>query len=201
MKLNYAQSTGTLAFLARHDDDAFGRWEAMQRLSMQQISAIMREEQGYPTADYLSVYEHILRDTDSDPALLAQLLSLPTESYISQSMDVIDPDRVHRTREQLIRDIANTHRELLHERYMAAHTLSAGNWTAAETGHRALRDACLMMMMRVENEGAYMHATRQYEQSACMTDTIAALSALIHSEYPNKQAYLEDFFRQGCSVS
>ncbi len=196
VRLDYAQSEQTLAFLARHEDDAFGRWEAMQRLSMLQINAIMDNTPGFPSAEYLSTFTSFLQDRQSDPALLAQLLHLPTEAYISQSMEVIDPDLVHRTRKQLIREIANAHREALHERYMQEHTLSSGHWSAVETGRRALRDACLMLMMRIEHEGAYMHATRQYEQSACMTDTMAALTALVHSEYPNKRAYLEDFFRQ-----
>ncbi len=196
VKLEYAQEEQSLVFLAKYDDDAFNRWEAMQRLSMRQINGIMAGQSGLPSPAYLELYDDILGDTQTDPALLAQLLTLPGESYISQSLAVIDPDQVHQTREQLIRQIANTHRHSLHERYMSEHTHSAGHWTSSETGHRALRDACLSIMMRVENDGAYTHATRLYEQAGCMSDTMSALNALNHSQYPNKQAYLDDFHRQ-----
>ncbi|MCP4010462.1 MAG: aminopeptidase N [Proteobacteria bacterium] len=196
VKLDYAQDVQSLIFLAKHDDDAFNRWEAMQRLSMNQIRGMMAGKEGFPDNKYLSLYDHILADTQTDPMLLSQLLSLPGESYISQDMDTIDPDLVHQTRELLIAEIANTHRHLLHERYMLEHTKSSGRWTPAETEHRALRDACLSILIRVENEGAYTHATRQYEQARCMTDTMSALGALNHSQYANKQAYLDDFHRQ-----
>lgn len=196
IKLDLEQDEASLIFLAQHDDDAFNRWDAMQRLSMLQIRGIMTDKPNYPSADYLELYDHILLDDHSDPALLAQLLSLPAESYISQEMEVIDPDLVHRTREELIRRIADANRAALHERYMREHTLSSGAWTQAETGYRALRDACLSILMRIANDGAYTHATRQYEQAACMTDTIAALGCLSRSGYPQKQVYLDDFYRQ-----
>ena len=196
VKLEYTQDEQSLIFLAKHDDDAFNRWEAMQRLSMNQINGMMANEPGFPSQTYLTLYDHILGDTQTDPALLAQLLILPGESYISQAMDTIDPDLVHETREFLIKQIADTHRHTLHERYMTEQTQNSGQWTSSETGHRALRDACLSIMMRVENDGAYTHATRQYEQAACMTDTMSALGALNHSQYTNKQAYLDDFHRQ-----
>lgn len=196
VKLEYAQDEQNLAFLTKHDDDAFNRWEAMQRLSMDQINGIMANEPGFPSAAYLDLYDHILSDTQTDPTLLAQLLILPAESYISQGMETIDPDLVHQTRELLIRKIADTHRHILHERYMAEQSRSSGQWTSAEVGHRALRDACLSIMIRVENDGAYTHATRQYEQASCMTDTMSALGALNNSQYANRQAYLDDFHRQ-----
>ncbi len=196
VKLDYDQDEHSLIFLAKHDDDAFNRWEAMQRLSMNQINGIMAHKPEFPSPAYLGLYDHILGDTRTDPALLAQLLTLPGESYISQAMDTIDPDLVHQTRELLIKKIADTHRHVLHERYMTEQTQSSGQWTSEETGHRALRDACLSIMIRVENDGAYTHATRQYEQAGCMTDTMSALSALNRCQYANKQAYLDDFHRQ-----
>jgi aminopeptidase N len=196
VKLEFAQDEQSLVFLTKHDDDAFNRWEAMQRLSMNQINGIMANEPEFPSPAYLELYDHILSDTQTDPTLLAQLLTLPAVSYISQGMETIDPDLVHQTRELLIKKIADTHRHILHERYMAEQSQSSGQWTAAEVGHRALRDACLSIMIRVENDGAYTHATRQYEQATCMTDTMSALGALNNSQYVNRQAYLDDFHRQ-----
>ena len=196
VKLDYTQDEQTRVFLTKYDDDAFNRWDAMQRLSMNQINGMMANEPGFPSVAYLDLYDHILNDAQTDPTLLAQLLILPAESYISQGMGTIDPDLVHQTREALIKKIADTHRHVLHERYMQEQSQSSGQWTSVEVGHRALRDACLSIMIRVENDGAYTHATRQYEQASCMTDTMSALGALNNSRYVNRQAYLDDFHRQ-----
>jgi len=197
VKLDFDQDQHSLMFLARHDDDAFNRWEAMQRLSLIEIEKLIEHEQsGTVSEEYIEVYASILNDHQTDPALLARMLTLPAESFISQRMEIIDPDRIHQSREQLIRIIAQTHKEALFQRYVDSHALSTGNWTPAETGQRALRDACLAILFRLENAAVYALACKQYEQSNCMTDIMAALACLTRSSYSNKQGYLDDFHRQ-----
>lgn len=197
IKLAFDQDQRSLIFLARHDDDAFNRWEAMQRLSLIEIEKLIEHEQIENVSNaYIEVYASLLNDRQIDAALLARMLALPSESLISQRMQIIDPDRVHRSREQLIRIIAETHKEALFQRYVDSHALSSGNWTQAETGQRALRDACLAILFRLENAAVYALACKQYEQSNCMTDIMAALACLTRSSYSNKQSYLDDFHRQ-----
>ncbi len=197
VRLEYEQSKQHLIFLAKYDDDAFNRWEAIQRLGLNEIeSLISNDHSGTVSSDYIAVFDEIITDEHTDPALLAQMLVLPSESFISQRMSVIAPQAVHQCREAVVRQIADAHKKALFERYVECHALSSGSWTQAETGQRALRDACLMMLMRLENAAAYSLASKQYEQAHCMTDTMAALSSLTHSQYSNKQNYLNDFHQQ-----
>jgi len=197
VKLDFYQDEHSLKFLVRYDDDAFNRWEAMQRLSLIEVEKLI-EHEGEQTisVDYIEVYASILNDDQMDPALLARMLTLPSESFISQRMPIIDPDRVHQSREKIIRIIAETHKDALFQRYVDSHAHSSGNWTQSETGQRAMRDACLAILFRLENAAVYALACKQYEQSNCMTDIMAALACLTHSSYSNTQSYLDDFHRQ-----
>lgn len=197
IRLDYAQNMQTLAFLVLYDDDAFNRWEAMQRLALIELERLIANPDIKNVSDsYLDIYANILSDKETDPALLAQILVLPSESFISQRMDIIDPDIVHQRREMVIQQIANAHKSSLYERYIECHANSSGEWTQDQTGQRALRDACLALLIRLENAAVYTLASKQYEQSKCMTDVMAALISLTNSAYSNKQTYLDDFHRQ-----
>lgn len=197
IRLDYAQDMQALVFLVQHDDDAFNRWEAMQRLALIEIERLIADpDSNNVSSNFLETYGNVLEDTTTNPALLAQILVLPSESFISQRMDIIDPDIVHQRREMVIQQIANAHKSALYERYIECHANSSGEWTQAQAGQRALRDACLALLIRLENAAVYTLASKQYEQSKCMTDVMAALSALAQSSYSNKQTYLDDFHRQ-----
>ena len=197
VRLDYAQDMQSLVFLVQHDDDAFNRWEAMQRLALIEVERLIANPQNNQvSSEFLAIYGNILKDQKTDPALLAQILVLPSESFISQRMAIIDPQQVHQRREFLIGQIASAHKSALYERYIECHANSSGEWTQEETGQRALRDACLALLIRLENAAVYTLASKQYEQSQCMTDVMAALSALTHSAYSNKQTYLDDFHLQ-----
>ena len=196
VKLEFELDTQTRIFLAKHDDDSFNRWEAMQRLSLAQINNLMTDEKALLSDAYLALFGDLLKDNKTDPALLAQLLTIPSESIISQGMDTIDPDLVHQSRERAIVQIAKAHKSALHKHYTDAQVQSTGHWSQAETAHRALRDTCLSILMRLENTAAFSLATRQYEQASCMTDTMSTLSCLAYSSYENSQHYLDDFHQQ-----
>ncbi len=196
IKLRYEQDASALGFLACHDDDPFNRWEAMQQLSLRQIELCMADKAAVLAPEYVDLYGQLLQDKQTDPALLAQLLILPSESIISQRMDVIDPELVYHSRERILQQLVVAHKDALHDRYVYAHNQSSGSWTQAESAYRSLRDTCLAVLMRLEHEAAYALAMRQYERASCMTDTISALASLAHSRYANKQHYLDDFHQQ-----
>lgn len=196
VKFHYTQNTQALTFLAKHEDDAFNRWEAMQQLSLIEIDQQLNNANAVISASYLTLYGDLLADTQTDPALLARLLTLPTESIISQRMDIIEPKLVHQCRERLIKQISTAHSTQFHHRYRSANANNAGRWTKNETGNRALRDTCLAFLFRLKNDTAYTLATQQYEHTLCMTDTIAALYLLSHSQHPQRQHYLDDFHQQ-----
>src|SRR5687768_15346829 len=67
--LNYPYTDDELLHLMAHDDDAFNRWEAAQRLA----SAIILEGNGVPSPAFLQAAKNVL--ADPDPAFAAEALA------------------------------------------------------------------------------------------------------------------------------
>src|SRR3954463_9953919 len=69
--LNYRYTEQDLIHLMAHDDDAFNRWEAGQRLA----ASTILEAKGVPTPAFVAAARELVRDRD--PAFAAEALSLP----------------------------------------------------------------------------------------------------------------------------
>ena len=101
--LEYEYSDAQLAFLLAHDSDPFHRWEAGQRLMMRRLLNLVDQgvtlAQPYPSnsLDQLIVeaLSKLLRDETLDPAFRDLVLTLPSESMLSEQVAVIEIGRAH----------------------------------------------------------------------------------------------------------
>src|SRR5262249_46927386 len=75
--LNYPYTEQDLIHLMAHDDDAFNRWEAGQRLA----ASTILEAKGVPSAAFLAAGRELLRDRD--PAFAPGALNLPAETFLA----------------------------------------------------------------------------------------------------------------------
>ena len=105
-------TTTTLAHLLAHDSDPFNRWEAGQRLALNLLlRAVEAQRAGRQPAfpdTFASAFAQVLDDGARDPAFAAEALALPSESYIAEQMDVVDPDAIHAVRVALRQYLART---------------------------------------------------------------------------------------------
>src|SRR6185503_16157323 len=83
--LNYPYTEADLLHLLAHDDDPFNRWEAGQRLA----TSTILERKGVPSAAFVAAMGKILRDRDA--MFAAEVLTLPSESFLAEQMDLVDP--------------------------------------------------------------------------------------------------------------
>ena len=56
----------------------------------------------------VDAYRELLTDRDSDPALVAEALTLPDEEYLGEQMAVIDVEAIHHVRQFVRRTLAAT---------------------------------------------------------------------------------------------
>src|SRR5690606_30475345 len=87
-----------LLTLLAHDSDPFNRWEASQRLALRRaLAAIEAHGNGAepPDAAFIDSMRAVLRHPQLDAAFKELVLSLPSETYISEQLEVVDPQRVH----------------------------------------------------------------------------------------------------------
>jgi aminopeptidase N len=127
VRLDYAYTDAELLTLLAHDTDAFNRWEAGQRLMLRcAINAIAASADASSAggtldaeimdADLLAALRRTLRDPQLDAAYKELVLSLPSESYLAEQLDVVDPQRVHAVREAMRLQLATALQQRLGSR-------------------------------------------------------------------------------------
>ena len=80
VRLSGRDDEATLQALIAGDDDDFVRWDAFQRYASRVIDEVGRG--AAPDEGFFEAYRKAL-DTDTDPAMKAQLLMLPSEDYLA----------------------------------------------------------------------------------------------------------------------
>jgi aminopeptidase N len=183
--LNYPYTDEELLHLMAHDDDPFNRWEAAQRLA----SAIILERKGIPSPAFLQAAKNVL--TDPDPAFAAEVLALPSETFLAEQMKVVDPDALHQARNALRKALAKALAGELASKYQGLHRGGPYSPDAASAGRRALKNLCLGYLSEV---GMRALCDEQFRKADNMTDAMAALTALANLDCPERLPALEDFY-------
>ena len=183
--LNYPYSEGDLVHLMAHDDDAFNRWEAGQRLA----ADIVLKQKGEPSAAFLEAALRVLAEPDH--AFVAEALALPTESFLAEQLDVVDPDALHAARNTLRLRIAQKLQPELTKLYRALETGAPYSPDPASAGRRALKNLCLGYLAEL---GLSALADEQFRRADNMTDAMAALMSLANHDCPEREPALQAFY-------
>ncbi|MFZ3389200.1 aminopeptidase N [Buttiauxella gaviniae] len=196
VKLEYKWSDQQLTFLMRHARNDFSRWDAAQSLLATYIKLnVNRSQQGQPLSLPLHVadaFRAILLDEKIDPALAAEILTLPSQNEIAELFQKIDPQAIAAVHEALTRTLANE----LADEFLAvynANKLDAYRVEHADIGKRALRNTCLRYLAFGEKQLAEQLVRNQFASADNMTDSIAALSASVAAQLPCRVELLAAF--------
>jgi len=190
-----------LLSLLAHDTDAFNRWEAGQRLALRRALAAIRT--GGPVTSepldtaYLNAMRDVLRHPRLDAAFKELVLTLPSETYIAEQLDVVDPQRIHAVRETMREQLA----QALHDDWVWAYEQHKDNGAyqpdPVSTGRRALAGMALAMVClaaRANGNPVWPgKALQRFKDAGNMTDRFNALSALVSSGQPLAQDALTRF--------
>jgi|RhiMetdeSRZDD1v2_1073273.scaffolds.fasta_scaffold01498_13 aminopeptidase N len=182
--LEYPYTEAELIHLMAHDDDAFNRWEAGQRLA----ASTILEAKGAPTPAFVAAARELLRERD--PAFVAEALSLPAETFLAEQLAVVDPDALHESRNRLRRELGRALEKELLSLYKGLKSDASYSPDAQSIGRRALRNLCLSYLVEVGHSAL---AYEQFRTAGNMTDSMAALTALANSECPERQPALDAF--------
>ncbi len=182
--LNYPYTENELVHLLAHDDDAFNRWEAGQRLA----ADIILRQRGVPSQAFLNAVRRVL--DDKDPAFAAETMVLPAEGFLAEQMDVVDPDALHAARNTLRLAIAKAVKDELLVQYGALKVTDPYSPDATQVGRRTLRNVCMGYLVEL---GMTPLAQSQFRDADNMTDAMAALISLAGADCPERLPALEAF--------
>ena len=200
VKVRLEQDDAELAFLFGHDPDPFNRWDAGQRLAQNRLLRLVAAaEAGQPLRleeDFIAAFRQTLTHPDLDPALIAQALSLPAESYLADQCAVVNPQAIHEARQFVRRALAQGLRDDLLATYYANRTEGPYVFDADSMARRSLKNLCLGYLMELEEPGPLEHCLEQFRAGDNMTDVLAALTILADYDLPERAEALNQFHEQ-----
>ncbi len=188
------RSAEDLAFLSAHDDDPFGRYEAMQQLMVDTlVAAVAGGDAAYMPV--INAVRNTLANNALDPAFIAEAVLLPSEAFLGDQMLVVDPDAIHDAREALRRDLG----EALADQWRGAYAKYAQSgyaYTPEAKGARRMRNVALGFIMGSGARDAGALAFEQFEAADNMTDRQAALATLVSSDANERTVAIAAFYER-----
>lgn len=196
VKLHYDYSEQALAFLMRHARNEFARWDAAQMLINKAVfDGVTRVQQGQEvelSATLLAAFVAILDEASLDPALKAEILTLPGEATLAELFEVVDIDAIHRVRDAIHTRLAEAFGPRLAATYDSLR-LTGYQVVHADMAKRALKAVVLGYLAALDAERTDALVREQYGAADNMTDTLAALQVANSHLLPCRAALLADF--------
>ena len=192
-------SDDELARLMVCDSDDFNRWEAGQQLATRTMLAMLEAGEGsWPEMHQTlsRAFTDLVAEPPRDRALLAEMLVLPGERYLSEMLEQVDVHRVRAVREAIRLSIARDNRELLFGHYRD--NLIEGTYEPSpeSIAARRLKNICLGYLLQMQDEEAFELCSNQFDRADNMTDQIACLSSIVHYPGELRDQITERFYRQ-----
>ncbi|MCE4071930.1 MULTISPECIES: aminopeptidase N [Pseudomonas] len=195
VKLSFPYDRDQLMFLMQFDEDGFNRWEAGQQLSVQVLQELIgqhqRGEKLVLDQRLITAFRTLLLDTGLDQAMVAEMLSLPSEAYLTEISEVADVEAIHAAREFARQQIGAALHEQLWERYQANRTQSRETAYVAEASHiarRSLQNIALSYLIQSGKAEVLAACQEQYKDCDNMTERLTALAVLVNSSFEKEKA-------------
>ncbi|HSP31671.1 MAG TPA: aminopeptidase N, partial [Halomonas sp.] len=186
VKLHYPYSREDLAFLLTHDSDGFNRWDAGQRLALLAIDDLIAAHRNgvekVMDSRVIDAFKVLLNGPMSDKAVLAEMLTLPSEAYIAEQQPIVDVDAIHAAREFVRQSLAMALRDEFVTIYKANVTEEPYAPTPEQIAQRSLKNIALSYLLSVEDEQGLAFCEAQFAADHNMTDVRQALTLLVHSD-------------------
>ena len=191
--LAFDYSDTQLLTLLAFDTDAFNRWEAGQRLAVRSAITLIAAHADTISANplndaYIEAMRSVLRHPDLDAAFKELVLTLPSETYLAEQLDVVDPQRIHAVREAMRSQLAQALADDWAWVYATYSDTGAYSPDPLSSGRRALTGMALSQLcLAAQASGDTLwpgKTLQRFKDAGNMTDRFNALSALVSSGHP-----------------
>ncbi|WOB89855.1 aminopeptidase N [Providencia sp. PROV175] len=197
VKLDYNYTDEQLAFLMQHASNEFARWDAAQQLINNYVKINVAHYQNGETLvlpePVVDAFRGVLLSDSIDPALVALILTLPSENELAELFTVIDPVAIH----EVINFIHHHLAVEMHDELLSVYrsiNIDGYRVDHQDIAKRSLRNICLQYLAAGDDsELANKLVLEQYQSADNMTDSLAALTAANESLLPCKAQLMADF--------
>ena len=200
VRLHYEYSKEDLCALMRRDDDGFVRWDSAQTLATQVINEVESQLAGGDSVvDPLlhTACGDLLEDESLDPAMVAEMLSLPGENYLAELASQsggANVDTIHQARDRVKASVGKS----LEQQFLACYQRLASSEPylpeARQIADRSLRNTCLDYLVSADPVHLE-YAAAQFREATNMTDRLSALRVIAcYGADDLRDASLEQFY-------
>ncbi len=194
VKLHYDYSREDLMLLMSRDSDGFNRWDASQQLALKVINDVIAAYQRGENITAMDIdgrliqaFRNVLQNESLDQAMVAYMLTLPSEAYISELADVVDVEAIHYSRAAVRKKVAFELRTEFSRIYSTYDHQQVYAATASAIAKRSLKNVALAYLMLLNDDDIVRACEQQYLAANNMTDVMAALTQLVNAESPLAQ--------------
>jgi aminopeptidase N len=191
-------SDADLLLLLQNDPEPFNRWEAGQRLALARMTQAIQGD-GTVTLDapYVDAMRAVLKHPALDAAFKELVLVPPSEIYVAEQLDVVDPQRIHAAREAMRLQLAQALRDDWAQAFESHQVHGGYTPDPVSSGRRSLANLALgMLCLDATSRGDTKWPGRAYQRfkdAGNMTDRQGALAALIGAYSPLAELALASF--------
>lgn len=201
VKIRSSLDEEQLAFLLAHDSDPFNRWEAGQKYAELVLWKCVDDHQAKRPLQvndaWLKANAAILNDKTLNPALKAEILTLPSLNYLVGLKTPADIDALYVARTFLREQLAQYLRPQLLEAYQANQTPGLYRYTPEDVASRRLKNLSLSYLMVLKDSAESVKiCLHQWKSANNMTDSLAVLSALSNWAGPEREQVLSEFYEK-----
>ena len=190
--LHFDYTDAQLLTLLANDPDPFNRWEAGQRLALRSAIAAIQAQGPVPeqplNSAYLDAMHSVLRHPTLDAAFKELVLTLPSEAYMAEQLESVDPQRIHAVRERMRLQLATTLHADWEWAYAVHHDNGAYRPDPVSSGRRALAGMALNFLCLASTQSGDTvwpgKTLQRFKDASNMTDRFNALQALVSSGNP-----------------
>jgi aminopeptidase N len=139
----------------------------------------------------ITAFRTLLEDESLDQAMVAEMLSLPSEAYLTEISEVADVDAIHAAREFARQSIGEALFQPLLARFQANRAISRDTGYVAEAAHiarRTLQNIALSYLMQSGKAEVLEACLEQFNGCDNMTERLSALAVLVNSSFEQEKA-------------
>ncbi len=200
VKIHREITNEQLAFLLAHDSDDFNKWDASQKLTERLIWKLVADYQAKRTLeasqDWLAAYRAMMHDDALNPALKAEILTLPAISYLLELQGelITDIDAIVAVRTFLKKALAENLKDEFFRLYKAYVSSERYVYNPSAVAARTLKNVCLNYLLLTTDPAGLACCMLQWKSANNMTDKLGVLTALSHWQGAERQRVLHEFY-------
>ena len=185
-----------------HDTDGFNRWDAGQKLAMDEMIRLYTEYEAtgrLPEVDrgYLDTYGSVLTQQTEDKALHALSLSLPTITELEAEIGQSDPGIIIEVMKKLRGSIAQSYKADMEIIFGEVDNGEAYAFDYEQVGNRDLKRLVTGYLSKKPIADTDIDRLADlYWKSDNMTDKMIAMSNISDHDVPERTAIFDDFYEK-----